>query len=100
DFLDGFFLRLRIPPRSMTTSCSYVLPSIWMEPKENLSKCICELLARWLQALFFDVTAEKADQRCSTFLLPQCGQVIFPLSCSVMVKIFEKALWQALQKNS
>jgi hypothetical protein len=26
------------------------------------------------QALFFDVMAVKADQRCSTSLLPQCGQ--------------------------
>jgi hypothetical protein len=25
------------------------------------------------QALFFDVIAENGDQRCSTFLLPQCG---------------------------
>ena len=31
--LDAFFLRLEISPRSITTSCSYVLPSIWMEPK-------------------------------------------------------------------
>jgi len=56
--------------------------------------------ARWLHALFFDVTAEKADQRCSMFLLPQCGHAILSCSCSVMVKIFEKAFWQALQKNS
>jgi hypothetical protein len=26
------------------------------------------------QALFFDVMAVKADQHCSMFLLPQCGQ--------------------------
>src|SRR6266851_5520213 len=38
--LDAFFLRLEISPRSITTSCSYVLPSIWMEPKEKLSNCI------------------------------------------------------------
>src|SRR5713226_7190125 len=40
NFLEGFFLRLRISPWSMTTSCSYVLPSIWREPKEKLSKRI------------------------------------------------------------
>jgi len=55
---------------------------------------------RLLQALFLDVTAEKADQRCSTFFLPQCGHAIFSLSCSTMVKTFEKVFWQALQKNS
>src|SRR6266699_2657020 len=42
NFLEGFFLRLEISPRSITTSCSYVLPSIWSEPKENLSKRIRE----------------------------------------------------------
>src|SRR6266581_7184711 len=40
--LDAFFLRLEISPRSITTSCSYVLPSIWMEPKEKLSNRIRE----------------------------------------------------------
>src|SRR5713101_3616253 len=38
NFLDAFFLRLRISPRSITTSCSYVVPSIRIEPKENFSK--------------------------------------------------------------
>jgi hypothetical protein len=33
NFLDGFFLRLRILPRSVTTSCSRVTPSIRIEPK-------------------------------------------------------------------
>jgi len=65
-----------------------------------LSKRIRELLGRWLQALFFDVTAEKADQRCSTFLLPQYGQEIFSLSCRAMVKIFENIFLQPWQKNS
>jgi len=46
------------------------------------------------QALFFEVTAEKADQRCSTLWLPQCGQVVFSLSCSAMVKIFENVFLQ------
>ncbi len=52
------------------------------------------------QALFFEVTAEKADQRCSTLWLPQCGQAIFTLPCSTMVKVLEKVFLQALQKNS
>src|SRR5260370_40528990 len=38
--LEGAFLRLRISPQSITTSCSYVLPSIRRAPKENLPKCI------------------------------------------------------------
>src|SRR6266542_5508928 len=38
NFLDGFFLRLRTCPRSMSTSCSYVTPSMRIEPKENASK--------------------------------------------------------------
>ena len=32
------------------------------------------------QALFFEVMAENADQRCSTFLLPQCGHCTSPSS--------------------
>src|SRR5713226_12861 len=40
NFLDGFFWRLRTLPRSMITSCSYVLPSIRREPKEKFSNCI------------------------------------------------------------
>src|SRR5439155_2595346 len=49
--LDAFFLRLEISPRSITTSCSYVLPSIWMEPKEKLSNCIGASLEMWSGAL-------------------------------------------------
>ena len=52
------------------------------------------------QALFFEVMALNADQRCSTFLLPHCGQAIFSLPCSAMVKTLEKGFLQALQKNS
>src|ERR1700757_24689 len=40
NLFDRDFLRLRISPRSITKSCSYVLPSIPMEPNENPSKCI------------------------------------------------------------
>ena len=58
------------------------------------------VLAPVSQALFFEVIAENADQRCSTFLLPQCGQAIFSLPCSAMVKTLEKGFLQALQKNS
>jgi hypothetical protein len=32
------------------------------------------------QALFFEVRAEKGDQRCSTSLLPQCGHRTSPSS--------------------
>jgi hypothetical protein len=42
-----------------------------MEPNEKLSKCMRKPLGPWLQALFFDVMTEKADQRCSISLLPQ-----------------------------
>ena len=40
NFLDGFFLRLRTSPRSITTSWSYVVPSMRIEPRENFSKRI------------------------------------------------------------
>ena len=40
NFLEGVFLRLRTSLRSITTSCSYLLPSTRRVPKENLSKCI------------------------------------------------------------
>ena len=84
---DSGFVTVSADSDAATTAC---------RTRVNL---VCDLLAED-QALLFEVTAEKADQRCSTFLLPQRGQAIFSLSCSVMVKIFEKALWQALQKNS
>ena len=51
------------------------------------------------QALFFEVMALNADQRCSTFLLLQCGQVTFSVSCSAMVEILERVFLQAWQKN-
>src|SRR5260370_1880366 len=38
NFLDGFFLRLRTVPRSITTSCSWVTPSMRIEPNKNFSK--------------------------------------------------------------
>ena len=53
-------------PGPPATSCSYVLPSIQRVPKENLSKCIRASSCCRVQALFFEVTAEKADQLCST----------------------------------
>jgi hypothetical protein len=34
----------------------------------------------WLQLLFFELMVENTDQRCSTFLLPQCGQDTSPSS--------------------
>jgi hypothetical protein len=59
-----------------------------------------ELLGRWLHALFFDVMAVKTDQRCSTLVLPQCGQRISPSSQSTRANIFENVSRQAWQKNS
>jgi hypothetical protein len=52
------------------------------------------------QALFFDVTAENDDHRCSTFLLPQCGHCTSPFSWSMRERILSKNFWQFLQKNS
>src|SRR5208282_843918 len=52
------------------------------------------------QALFFELMAEKADQRCSTFLLPQCGQRISPSSQSTRDRILSKNFLQAWQMNS
>jgi hypothetical protein len=69
-------------------------------PHPTLRSIAQEWCNFYFQALFFDVTAEKADQDCSTFLLPQCGQAIFSLSCRAMVKIFENVFLQPLQKNS
>ena len=66
EFPRGAFLPLRISPRSITTSCSYALPSIRRVPKENLSKRIRASSCCRVQALFFEVTAEKTDQLCST----------------------------------
>src|SRR5712692_11967585 len=40
NFLDAFFLRLQTVPRSITTSCSWVTPSMRIEPNENFSKRI------------------------------------------------------------
>lgn len=52
------------------------------------------------QALFLEVMAEKTDQRCSTFVLPQCGQLTPPSSDSTRDKILENVFLQAWQKNS
>src|ERR1019366_10777765 len=51
-------------------------------------------------ALFFDVMTVKADQRCSIFLLPQCGHTTSPFSYSARDRIFEKSFLQAWQKYS
>src|SRR2546427_335356 len=45
----------------------------------NCAEMVQRLRLR-LQALFLEVMAEKADQRCSTFLLPQCGHRTSPSS--------------------
>jgi hypothetical protein len=52
------------------------------------------------QALFFEVMAVKADQLCSTLLLPQCGQMTLPFSYWASVSTFENVFLQASQKNS
>jgi hypothetical protein len=52
------------------------------------------------QAFFYDVMAVKADQLCSTLLLPQRGQIILPFSYRASVSTFEKLLLQLWQKNS
>jgi len=51
-------------------------------------------------ALFLEVMVEKADQRCSTSLLPQCGHKTSASSQSVSDKILENNLLQLWQKNS
>jgi hypothetical protein len=52
------------------------------------------------QALFLDVMVLKADQLCSTLLLPQCGQMTLPFSYWASVSTFENVFLQASQKNS
>src|SRR5713226_7784636 len=83
--LDAFFLRLEISPRSITTSCSYVLPSIWMEPKEKLSNCIGASFQMWSGALLLgdgrergpallDVLAAAVGTGDLFLLMPSNGQ--------------------------
>jgi hypothetical protein len=52
------------------------------------------------QALFFDVMALKADQHCSTSLLPQWGHRMSASSQSTRDKTMEKSFLQLVQKNS
>jgi hypothetical protein len=52
-------------------------------------------LCSCVHALFLEVMAVKADQPCSTFLLPQRGQTMFSFSCSATVRIFENVFLQA-----
>src|SRR5207253_1107086 len=68
--------------------------------EREIEKLHRRLLGKCDQALFFEVMAENADQRCSTFLPPQCGHAIFSFSCRAMVKVFKKAFLQSRQKNS
>src|SRR5437667_11781499 len=69
-FLDGFFLRLRTWPRSITTSCSYVVPSMRIEPKENFSKRITHL-SRVLY-LRDDPRHQCGDIRCPRYGAIHC----------------------------
>lgn len=43
--------------------------------------------------LFFEVMTEKADQRCSTSWLAQCGQTTLPSSYSASVRVFVNFAW-------
>src|ERR1700751_477274 len=74
------------------------MPSIWMEPKENLSKRMGT--SPHVHALFFDVMTVKANPRCSTSLLPQCGQATSPSSYSAGDRVFENSCLHAWQKYS
>ena len=47
-----------------------------------------------------EVMTEKADQRCSTSWLAQCGQTTPPSSLSTSVRVFVNFFLQAWQKNS
>src|SRR5215475_1297370 len=49
--LEGPFFRLRTSPRSMTTTCSQIVPSIRTVPKEKWSKRIWASLRGWSRAL-------------------------------------------------
>src|SRR2546425_13063947 len=64
NFLDGFFLRLRTSPRSITTSCSYLTPSIRIVPKENF----------WKRILDFHLTDQLFATRCRLHLQRLCQQ--------------------------
>src|SRR2546426_8161646 len=64
NFFDGFFLRLRTSPRSITTSCSYLTPSIRIVPKENF----------WKRILDFHLTDQLFATRCRLHLQRLCQQ--------------------------
>jgi hypothetical protein len=48
-------------------------------------------------ALFLEVITEETDQHCSTFWLPQRGQIASPFSYSARLKSLEKIFLQAWQ---
>src|SRR5713101_3545525 len=98
--LDAFFLRLEISPRSITTSCSYVLPIDLDGAEGEIVKLHRRLLGKCGQALFLEVMAENADQRCSTFLLRRCGHCTSPSSYSTRDRILSKNFLHSRQKNS
>jgi hypothetical protein len=53
----------------------------------------------WLQSLFLDVVAEKADRAARRSCWRSAG-TRYLFSCSVIAKIFEKVFLQPWQKNS
>ncbi len=98
--LDAFFLRFGDLP-AVEHDIMFMRAAIDLDGAEGETvKLHRGLVAKCAQALFFEVMAENADQRCSTFLLPQCGQAFFSFSCRAMVKVFKKAFLQSRHENS
>src|SRR5229473_7843069 len=65
------------------------------------SKLACSYPSKMLLiALSFAETGQKAETRCSTSSLPQCGHTTLPSSYSAGVSAFENGLLQAWQKKS
>src|SRR5215831_11211095 len=85
NFFEGFFLRLRTSPRWITTSCSYVTPSIRIEPKEKF----------WKRILYFqDITPESSSSSFGKNLCPTwpIGFVIHA-RCVTDLSIPAKCFW-------
>src|SRR6266849_2318851 len=88
--LGCFFLALRDLPTG-DHHIMFIRTAIDLDGAEGeIVKLHRRLLGKCGQALFFEVMTEKADQRCSTFLLPQCGHRTSPSSYSTRDKILSK----------
>src|SRR5437899_2511642 len=69
--LDAFFFRLEIFP-AVDHDIMLIRTAIDLDGAEGeIVKLHRRLLGKCGQALFFEVMAENADQRCSMFLLPE-----------------------------